>query len=290
MVVRRGRALAISGLASAALHALPLLALVETPRLGWPAPPIPIEVMPAHRPVEKQGPTRAGDPRSTEKRAEQAVRAPTKKGPRKTVAPAPPPPSTADLRPFAPNDARIVVLLRTDRLRKSAHKEAVQSLLEALPDYRTLLGGTGLQPVDDFEALLIATANPFDVTATFLAARHADDDKLRAQLARRTMPPWDPRVVRFLSPRLSVLTRPDGAALLDGTADGGVDDRAKWLDDLSRFERAADAPGGPSMLVTVSDLPSLARFGSGLPTPLGAALASTADASPSVRLRLTFAD
>ncbi len=287
-----GRALAVSGLASAALHALPLLLLVEAPRLRWPEAPIPIEVRPAHRPVEKQGPPQAGDPRSTEKPRPPAPRPhPARKAAGiAKPAPAPPPPATADLRPFAPGDARIVVLLRTDRLRKSPHKESVQALLEALPDYHTLLAGTGLTPVDDFDALLIATANPYDVTATFLAARHPDDNRLRAALERRTMPGWDPRVIRHLGPRLSVLTRPEGAARLDGTADGGVDDRAQWLADLGRFERAADEPGGPSMLVTVSDFASLAQLGGGLPTPQAAAIAATADPSPSVRLRLVFAD
>jgi hypothetical protein len=97
-------------------------------------------------------------------------------------------------------------------------------------------------------------------------------------------------VFRFLGPKLSVLTRPDGAAQLDGARDAGADDpRAGWLAELERFERRADEPGSPALLVTVSDLPALAHLQSGLPTPITAALAATAEASPALRLRLAFA-
>ncbi|MSP59059.1 MAG: hypothetical protein EXR72_01745 [Myxococcales bacterium] len=200
-----------------------------------------------------------------------------------------------------------MILLRTDRLRKSPYKDSVQALLEALPDYRTLLAGTGLSPLDDFDALLIATANPFDVTATFLAARHRADPRIHKALAQRIMPTWDPRTIRYLTPTLSVLTRPDGAGRIDAVAapgyplpappvpspsgaDGGVDETARWLDDLARFDRIAGEDGGPSMMVTVSDLASLLHLQQGLPTPLDGSLAATADPNPALRLRMTFTD
>jgi hypothetical protein len=300
--VRPRRVYLVSGLASAALHAIPLLFLVAPPSLRWPEPPIAIEVRPAHRAVPKQAPPQVGDPKASEKPAPPAKHSSTGKRPAKPkpgpgIAPPaaipPPPPATADLQKFAPGDSKIVVLLRTDRLRKSPYKDGVQALLEALPDGNTLLAGTGLTPLDDFDALLIATANPFDVTATFLAARHADDNRVRAAMQKRVMPAWDPRVFRFLNPKLSVLVRPDGATRIDGSAipDGGVDeDRVKWLEELARFDRIADEPGGPSMMVTVSDLGSLVQLQAGLPTPLAAAVAVTSDASPSLRIHLVFAD
>jgi hypothetical protein len=205
-----------------------------------------------------------------------------------------PAPQTADLKPFAPQDANLVVLLRSDKLRQSPHRAGVELLLSALPDYTTLLGGTGLSPIDDLEALLIATSDPRSVIATFLAARYKDSAKLRA-IANRTMPPGDPRVFRTLVPGLTVLTQPEGAARLDGAqkertvGDAGEDPRLRWLAQLEQFDRVAAVDGGPAVLVTLSDVPALMRFGDGLPTPEVMALAATAEASPAVRLKLGFA-
>jgi hypothetical protein len=41
--------------------------------------------------------------------------------------------------------------------------------------------------------------------------------------------------------------------------------------------------------VTLADVPSLLRFGGGIPTPQAIALATTADGSPAVRVRVLFA-
>jgi len=58
-------------------------------------------------------------------------------------------------------------------------------VLRLLPDRRRLLDGTGLDLYRDFDALLIATPNPFDDAVTFLAVRHRlDDDALRAAFDR----------------------------------------------------------------------------------------------------------
>jgi hypothetical protein len=103
--------------------------------------------------------------------------------------------------------------------------------------------------------------------------------------------PGDPRVFRTLSPGLTVLTRPDGAAKLDdalaGRADAGDDPRVQWLKQLERFDRQPDAP---ALQVAIADVQSLMRFGGGLPTPLAMALALTGDASPSLRLKAVFAN
>src|SRR5207302_768873 len=123
-------------------------------------------------------------------------------------------------------------LLRSEKLRKSPHREAAEALLAGLPDYNTLLAGTGLSPIDDFEALLIATADPRDMTATFVAARYKDDARIRA-LGEKQLLPGDPRVFRFLQRGLAVLVTPAQAARLDGAPaaeiGGGSDDaRRRW--------------------------------------------------------------
>lgn len=270
---------------SVTLHALLVAVLLLGGRFSWPAPPIPIELLPA---------THHAGPRPPSEPQPQTGSAPTARAPGSGRAkppprpPAPPqPPSTQDLKPYAPDDANLVVLLRSDKLRASPHRAAAEQLLSALPDYATLLGGTGLSPIDDFEALLIATANPRDVTATFLAARFHDDAKIRA-IGDRPLHGGDPRVFRFPSPGLAVLLHPEEALQLDGPRDAGVDPRARWVQQLAQFDQAAAGANGPAILVTLSDLPSLLRFGDGLPTPQAVALALTADGSALVHLKALF--
>jgi hypothetical protein len=269
---------------SAAGHAALLALVFFGAHLSWPAPPIPIEVRPAHRAVQRTGPIeKRGDPRSQQAPAPKPASTKPGKTPAKpTPPPAPPPPETADLSPFAPDDAHLVVLLRMDKLRKSPHRAGAEALLSALPDWSTLVDGSGLSPIDDFEALLIATANPHDVTATFLAARHERFDKVRALFAR-PLPPGDERVFKVVRPGLTILTQPGELA-----ADMG-DPRTTWLKQLETFDQVAQAANGPALLVTLSDAPALIRFGDGLPTPQAIAVAATGDASPAVRVRLVFA-
>jgi hypothetical protein len=276
---------------SVSVHAAALGLLFLGTHFTWTAPPIPIEVQPMHHATQKIGEERRGDPRAQEPKPQPAPRphGAGEKHAEPTPRPAPAPPSTSDLKPYAPDDANLVVLLRSDKLRKSPYRPEAEQLLGALPDYSTLLGGTGLSPIDDFEALLIATANPRDVTATFLAARFVDSPRVRA-IGDRPLHPGDPRVFRFPLPGLAVLAHPDEALRLDGAADAGAGDpRGRWLKQLAEFDRAAAIDGGPAVLVTLSDAPALLRFGDGLPTPQTLALALTAEASPALRLRAAFA-
>jgi len=272
---------------SAAGHAALLGLLLLGARLSSLAPPIPIEVRPAHRAVQRTGAVeRRGDPKSTPAPAKPAKSTTTKGAGDKGVKPKPPapaPPETTDLSPFAPDDAHLVVLLRMDKLRRSPHRAGAEALLAALPDWSTLVTGSTVSPLDDFEALLIATANPHDVTATFLAARYVDAPKVRALVERR-LPDGDPRVFKIVKPGLTILTQPNELATDMG------DPRTTWLAQLEQFDRVAQADNGPAVLVTLSDAPSLIHFGDGLPTPQTIALAATADASPAVRVRVAFAD
>src|SRR5205085_6679091 len=116
--------------------------------------------------------------------------------------------------------------------------------------------------------------------------------------------PWDPPRPPLPDPTLSGPARPAvRPRRLDGgeggpdraSRDGGapLDEEAlaaRWIDDLRRFERAADSPGAPAVLVDFESLDAVARFGAGIPTPVSAALAATAEPSPSVRVALEFAD
>src|SRR5438552_3736448 len=140
---------------SATVHALLLLILALAGRFAWPAAPIPIEMV-APKPHVVHLPAPAPPPPAAKSARVAAI---NKEGIaiRKTApkaSPAPEPPPTSDLKPFAPDDANLVLLLRSDKLRSSPHRDDVERLLSALPDYNTLLGGTGLSPIRDLEALL----------------------------------------------------------------------------------------------------------------------------------------
>src|SRR2546430_1257081 len=131
-------------LLSAAAHALILGALMLAGRFAWPAAPIAIEVVtPKPRPVRAaEPPPPKPQPAGPKIAAINKEGISVKKGPR--PSPAPPPPATSDLKPLAPDDANLVVLLRSDKLRASPHRQNIEALLSGLPDYDTLLGGTGL--------------------------------------------------------------------------------------------------------------------------------------------------
>jgi hypothetical protein len=274
---------------SAIVHALLLLVLALAGRFAWPSPPIPIEmVAPKPRPVAPPpAPPRKSEPESPHVAAINKEGIAAKKSAAKPAPKEIAPPTTSDLKPFAPDDANLVLLFRSEKLRNSPHRANVESLLSALPDYNTLLGGSGLSPIQDLDALLIATNDPRSVIATFLAARYVDSPRLRAVIGR-PLQPGDPRVFRTIQPGLTVLTRPEGAAKLDealaGKVDAGDDPRVRWLRDLEQFGKG----DGPALMVTIADVQSLMQFGGGLPTPLAMALAITADGSPSLRLKAVF--
>ncbi|HTA19572.1 MAG TPA: hypothetical protein VK989_09780, partial [Polyangia bacterium] len=186
-------------------------------------------------------------------------------------------PGPTDLRQLGPEGSRFTMLLRVDRLKNTPFAEPVDALLMRMPDRRDLLEGTGLAFYDDFEALLIATPNPLDYTATFLAARHhVSDAAMRSAIDRgaratdrvvawRTQDgrPWgerhargraaetrDERIIVLPAPGLVVVTPPAYRALLlarhaspEGSVDGGVD----------ADEAGARAPSWSALLRRIDD-------------------------------------
>ena len=99
-----------------------------------------------------------------------------------------------------PAGTAVTLLLRTDRLRDSPNAPAVRSLLEGIRDWQQVLGGTELDPLRDFDAVLLASANPFgtaehppDLMA--VVRTHARRDFLRASVEQMagvraaTLPP-----------------------------------------------------------------------------------------------------
>ncbi len=284
---------------SLALHLGVLLALSGIAFFRF-VPPIPIEVLPMKRrpaaPPAIDPPKGESEKKPTPKPS--TPRPSTARLP--TQAPARLAPATEDLHVVGPATANVTILLRGPLLARSPHRQGVDSLLSMLPDYHTLLDGTGLHPFDDLEALLIATPDPRDVTATFLAARHRGDARI-AQLTRRSLGPRDPRVFRALSDDVMLLGRPEDLARIAAAENHGGTEPAtaespataeimeaqRWLTALRHFD------GGPkeaAMQLTIADLPQLIRFQGELPMPRSIRLALSADAAPFARLISIFDD
>lgn len=248
--------------------------------------PIPIEVLPMKlRPPAPPSLDLPKPPDGNNKPVK--PRAPGAGAPAK---PKPPPPPAPDLHAVGPATANITLILRGPLFAKSPYKEGVDQLLSMLPDYHTLLDGTGLSPFDDLEALLIATPDPRDVTASFLAARHRGDARIRA-LAQRSLGGGDPRQFRALGDDLMLLGRPDDLLRItkaesgDTTSPDAVEAQ-RWLTALRSFDAGSkDA----AFSLTISDLPALIRISGGaLPLPRTIRLAMSAEASPATRLVLLF--
>ncbi|HSZ81941.1 MAG TPA: hypothetical protein VLA14_06655 [Polyangia bacterium] len=189
-------------------------------------------------------------------------------------------PGPTDLRQLGPEGSRFTMLLRVDRLKNTPFAEPVDALLMRMPDRRDLLEGTGLSFYDDFEALLIATPNPLDYTATFLAARHhLGDVAMRSAIDRGARAtnrvvawraqdgrPWgerhargpasalpgarDERIIVLPAPGLVVVTPPAYRALLRAparaaAADGGLD--------AGDVDGGAPAPSWAALLRRIDD-------------------------------------
>jgi hypothetical protein len=214
-----------------------------------------------------------------------------------------------DVRASGPEGSRLVAILRLDRLRASpdarAYIAVVDDVLRLVPDRQRLLDATELDLYRDFDALLIATPNPFDDTVTFLAARHRlEDEAVRAALDRGAKaggraiewrqelgryvgvrkspgvgvaPERDKRLFLLPAPGVVVMTPPAYAKLLlDGTTvpDSGVvapDSVAggrrdsKWTGFVTRID--AEAGAIPEDAVFVLTATNLLRSSSGTVVP-----------------------
>jgi len=77
-----------------------------------------------------------------------------------------------NLHVMAPGDAKLIVLIRNDRIRGSRFEQSARTLLKSFPYYRYTLGKSDIDPVTDINALLVATADPALYAETFLVVSH----------------------------------------------------------------------------------------------------------------------
>lgn len=80
--------------------------------------------------------------------------------------------SMPNLPTMAPGNAKLIALIRNDRIRGTRFESAVRKLLRSFPDYQVTLGKSDIDPLNAINALLIATSNPQLYAETFLVVSH----------------------------------------------------------------------------------------------------------------------
>lgn len=231
------------------------------------------------------------------KKKEKKQKAKTKKKPKKAVLKKF---KTKDiaLNKLSPGNAALMLLVRTDRIRHTRYERTVRRLLEVFYDHKTFLYSNQIDPLNDFDALLIATPNPYRVTQTFLAAKHRlSRAKVRRAInasgsygskyvqwqngdfgleGRLPSPPrlrHDPRRV-ILRDDLILLADPRRnhsllTALEPPTpSDANEERKASILEQLKKLnQQGGKGKKGPGLLLQAINLPRLIRLPAGTPPP-----------------------
>jgi len=81
-------------------------------------------------------------------------------------------PIATDIGMWGPEAAKLVVIMRNDRIRRSVHRRNIETILAGLPDWNDLVGGADIDVFGDVDAMLIASSDPRYISYTFIAAVH----------------------------------------------------------------------------------------------------------------------
>jgi hypothetical protein len=307
---------------SVLLHGLPsaLGLLAGLALRALPKPPIQVEILPPRKrappPVVVEPPAPSPS-QADSKSADLKPPAPKKPEPkpeRRDKGPQLPTTRLTGLGPTAVDEELgLRVLLRMPALRTTPHRQVVETLLAAFPDTHILAAGTRFPSptslslsrafIDDIDALLIATADPRDITATTFYAKLRAGTDLLSRLEGRRQLSWDSRRVRQLRPDLFSFARPD--LLGPGTppppppapgaptsppaspVSAGPDERAlaAWSD---RLAQALSQPG-PAVYAEVNNPQGRIRLRGDVPTPTAVRVVLSADADPQLVAHIELA-
>jgi len=214
-----------------------------------------------------------------------------------------------------PPGAQIALRMDMARIRRSALAPDVRALLAAIPDWHAVLNGSGIEPVDDLDRVLIASPN-LQRSRMVLAGRfEGDGTTVRAVVQRmaqqRGVPavwqtvdgvdvaPWPnedetERVIALVGPQHFTITRPDDLARVMAVA-------------RARAEREAQRDAGPgapapppgaeallsmegeaALTFEVEGARRFARGAEGVPQRARAAVTQRGDGHVSMRIEGTF--
>ena len=232
-----------------------------------------------------------------------------------------------NLHVMAPGNAKLIVLIRNDRIPGSPFEQSVRKLLKSFPDYRFTLGTSDIDPVTDINALLIATADPSLYAETFLVVSHkipndaikkavldsfpteikwgtyegrpiatpnANDGRYnpRSGIYKRSVYLPDDHTVLFLKPEvLPTLSLPHVDAVIHTRdADADTPEKAQsFLQSLGSIT-TSDSPSMPLLFMAVQGINSL-KFGSRFPdftAPSAIQASLSTDRNPRINLVATF--
>lgn len=297
-LVLHGGLLLLANLPSLAARLLPKLPiqvefLPPKPKPQPAPPPLPSDEPASPKKPPESREVKAGPPRSS----------PAKPKPAKPAGP----PKINDLAGLGPQaidqDLGVRVLLRMEPLRKSPHRAAVVKLLSAFPDMSVLVAGTQLAGpealanllIDQTQVLLIATADPRDITATVFYALQAPKADVLGKLAGQKGPSWDKRQLQALGPQLLTFARPEllgpGPSLPTGAPPSSDAPPAPSVTTEQWQQRLRDkllAPG-PPLNAEILNMNERVRLGGGLPTPRALRIGISGEDSPSVHVRCELA-
>ncbi len=119
-----------------------------------------------NRPPRIERPSETESEGSADAPADPAAQRPSVRYPEGTLNPV-----ATDIGMWGPEGARSVLIIRNDRVRDSVHREAVETIFSTLPDWGDLRS-TELDPIDDVDAMLIASTDLRYVARTFTAVLH----------------------------------------------------------------------------------------------------------------------
>jgi hypothetical protein len=162
-----------------------------------------------------------------------------------------------------PPGAQLAIRMDMELIRASRLAPQVRGLLEAIPDWRLILEGSGIEPTTDLDRLLIATPN-LQRSRLVMAGRHSHPEEGRAFMDRTIeqmaatrgvqvrwrreegvdVADWPnedttARVVAIVGPRHFTITRPEDLVRILGIAQVRAEREAEE-------ESEGDEPTGPS--------------------------------------------
>jgi hypothetical protein len=133
-------------------------------------------------------------------------------------------PTFLDLNQSMPGAPLVSAVIRLDRLRDTIWAEHSEAILAPLPDYRTLVPAGSKSFFDHFDAMVISSPRPYDVTATMVATRvHGAPREVLSRIAHAEEIRWSTQAPG------QVGIRPDAALIHPSDRRVIVQPDERWL-------------------------------------------------------------
>lgn len=190
-----------------------------------------------------------------------------------------------------PPGAQLALRVDMVRIRQSPLAADVRQLLAEIPDWQIVLSGSGLEPVDDLDRVMIASPNLGRERMLLAGRNQGGNERVREIVARMAsargveapwrpqhgvaVAPWPdadetPRVVAIVGPSHFTITRPEDLPRLLAVARVRAEDEARESDDGEERSHWADAllsmPEGAALTLEVEGARQFMRGQRGVPT------------------------